>query len=335
VSVSAGPEVEIACDESGSEGEKLIGGTTDVFAHASVCMDTDAAASCIVELRGWTRSPAEEYKASVVLRSQNRRALTWLLGPSGPLHTHAHVHLTEKSFFLVGAAVDFLGGDGTGWPDRPPGGVAAFLHAEAARTFGRGRWEAFLGGFNDLLRARGRVEVESCATAFAALLEDLRRAGRGTHAGDVLDRSATGAADLGSLLAPLVDTSRMAPRLQPLVPALLRAVGHWGAGGRAVSIVHDEQHALTAQRIAYVKALLDGTGSAGHLVDLRLVDSRSDARVQVADLLAGAARRIAEDELNGKGDAELIDLLAPYVDRGSIWARTGGSRLAAMLDPTA
>ncbi|WP_233223630.1 hypothetical protein [Amycolatopsis sp. BJA-103] len=26
--------LEIACDESGSEGEKLIGGQTDVFAHA-------------------------------------------------------------------------------------------------------------------------------------------------------------------------------------------------------------------------------------------------------------------------------------------------------------
>jgi hypothetical protein len=31
-------QVEIACDESGYEGEKLIGTTTDVFAHASVRM---------------------------------------------------------------------------------------------------------------------------------------------------------------------------------------------------------------------------------------------------------------------------------------------------------
>jgi len=31
--------VQIACDESGYEGEKLIGGMTDVFAHASVRVD--------------------------------------------------------------------------------------------------------------------------------------------------------------------------------------------------------------------------------------------------------------------------------------------------------
>ena len=64
--------LEIACDESGSEGEKVVGGTTRMFAHASVDIDAARAADCIVELRGRTRSPAEEYKASVVLRTQNR-----------------------------------------------------------------------------------------------------------------------------------------------------------------------------------------------------------------------------------------------------------------------
>ena len=53
---------------------------------------------------------------------------------------------------------------------------------------------------------------------------------------------------------------------------------------------------------------------AGPLVDVRLVDSRADARVQVADLLAGAARRIAEDRLDGHGDEALRELLAPYGD---------------------
>ena len=75
--------LEIACDESGSEGEKVVGGTTRMFAHASVDIDVALAAGCIVELRGRTRSPAEEYKASVVLRTQNRSALVWLLGDGG------------------------------------------------------------------------------------------------------------------------------------------------------------------------------------------------------------------------------------------------------------
>src|SRR6187397_1217575 len=33
---SAGTPFEVACDESGSEGEHLIGANTDVFAHGSV-----------------------------------------------------------------------------------------------------------------------------------------------------------------------------------------------------------------------------------------------------------------------------------------------------------
>jgi hypothetical protein len=35
--------VQIACDESGYEGEKLIGGMTHVFAHASVRLDVESA----------------------------------------------------------------------------------------------------------------------------------------------------------------------------------------------------------------------------------------------------------------------------------------------------
>ena len=34
--------VEVACDEPGSEGEKLIGATTDVFAHPGVRLGTAA-----------------------------------------------------------------------------------------------------------------------------------------------------------------------------------------------------------------------------------------------------------------------------------------------------
>ena len=80
-------------------------------------------------------------------------------------------------------------------------------------------------------------------------------------------------------------------------------------------LVHDQQQALTSRRVAHVRELLVEQGNgAGPLVDVRLVDSRADARVQVADLLAGAARRIAEDRLDGHGDDALAELLAPYQD---------------------
>jgi hypothetical protein len=56
-----------------------------------------------------------------------------------------------------------------------------------------------------------------------------------------------------------------------------------------------------------------------------------DPRVQVADILAGTARKIASDELNDRGHAELTALLRPYVDSQSIW---GDDRSGALLGPT-
>lgn len=111
----------------------------------------------------------------------------------------------------------------------------------------------------------------------------------------------------------LVADPAMIPTLDLLVPAIVQAVVHWGEGVRPVSVVHDRQTLLTDTRIAQLKEILSATPEA-RLSGMRLVDSRLDARVQVADLLAGAARQIAEDELDGRGDEELIALLRPYVD---------------------
>jgi hypothetical protein len=202
--------LEIACDESGSEGEKLIGGVTDVFAHASVRLSVDAAAEIMREIRRRAPSRAVEYKAYMILRERHRDALVWLLGASGPLCGNAHVFLVDKTY----------------------------LH--------------------------DRLE----------------------------------AADAGPL--------------NPIVPALESAVAHWSRNDEAVSIVHDRQPGLTAERISSLM-------STGRLRALRQVDSRDDLRIQVADALAGAARKIASDELNGRGDPELTALLRPYVDPASIW----------------
>lgn len=85
-----------------------------------------------------------------------------------------------------------------------------------------------------------------------------------------------------------------------------------------VTLVHDRQNALTPGRIAAIVqgARRDGIALAG----LRLVDSRDDARVQIADFLAGIARKIASDQLAGSGDPFLAARLAPYVGG---WAPAG------------
>ncbi|MEU8038469.1 hypothetical protein [Streptosporangium sp. NPDC049078] len=73
-SMSAGQPPEIACDESGPEGENLIGENTDVFTHAGLCLDVESAAGRIREIQKMAPSPAVEYKADLLLREKNRPA---------------------------------------------------------------------------------------------------------------------------------------------------------------------------------------------------------------------------------------------------------------------
>ncbi|SDK18310.1 hypothetical protein SAMN04488074_104464 [Lentzea albidocapillata subsp. violacea] len=220
--------MEIACDESGSEGEKLVGGVTAVFAHAGVSLSVAEAAACVESLRQMIRSPALEYKANHLLRTKNRWVLLWFLGQDGPLAGRARVQLLDKRRYL-----------------------ASRVRAEFGSVTGP------LEPYNDLLRARGP---------------------RGA--------------------------------LDPLFPAILRAVAQWDG---PVSIVHDQQLSLTDGRIRQLREL------APRLESLTLVDSQDDARVQVADFLAGIARRVAEEELNGKPDREVIELLMPFVVGPTMW----------------
>ena len=41
--------------------------------------------------------------------------------------------------------------------------------------------------------------------------------------------------------------------------------------------------------------------------------------MQIADFVAGIARRVANDELKGRTDAEISVLLRPLVDHESVW----------------
>ncbi len=256
--------MEIACDESGHEGEKLAGGVTDVFAHAGVRLPLADAEACVAELRRRIRSPAEEYKANHLLREKHRATLVWFLGPDGPLPGRAAVLLVDKALVLVRA----LGAD------------------DALLTAGRAAdpadWTAFLVAANTRLRG-----------ADADLAAAVRRLRAGGVAAGLLDR---------------IDLAPTPVELDPLVPAIATAITRWGA----TSVVHDRQTVLTAERLEMLRAVTGAT--------VRLVSARSDARVQVADFVAGTARRIVSDALAGRADGELGELVATYVDPGSVWA---------------
>ncbi|MEU3916898.1 DUF3800 domain-containing protein [Streptomyces sp. NPDC029004] len=322
--VSTVQPLEVFCDESGSDGENLIGGNTDVFAHAGVRVSLESVADSIQEIRNRIRSPAEEYKANHLLRGKHRSTLEWTLGPSGPIHGNAHVHLTDKAFFVVGRVVELLVAE-TG---RPTGTLALTLYREGPRTVGGEQWQAFLESSNNLMRTKNRWDARTPVDSFFHLLDTLCPASAGSQVGEILELLRRSRPLADSFWAQSLENPTMIPSLDPLIPAIAQTVAYWSRNGRPVSIVHDEQNALTEERIAWLKDQF--SGPQRRLAGVRFVDSRSDPRVQLADFLAGVARKIASDELNGRGDRELTALLRPYVDSSSIW---GDDRSRHLLGP--
>jgi hypothetical protein len=146
------------------------------------------------------------------------------------------------------------------------------------------------------------------------MLDVLRLAAHPGRVGEILELFGQTRPQAEAFRVRLRDSPTMIPALDPLFPAIVRAVAYWGAAAAPVRIVHDRQNTFSEGRIARLKEI-----SGARLASLRLVGSFSDPRVQLADVLAGTARKIASDELNDRGDEYLTTLLRPYVDSFSVW----------------
>lgn len=321
-------QLVVACDESGFSGTNLLDPSSEVITHASVHLDTRTAAEYVALIRSRFRYSATEYKSTQLLKQ--RPALEWLLRT---LPGRAHVHLTDKSFFVVTRMVDYLIGD----PSYAAGTSLALelrpmaleLHRQGPVVFGEVRWHGLLSTFVALMRTkRHRVVYQPAVERFFRELDSLQS--------DQLDLSRLRAArpQLEGVLAKLLDErSSVPPPLEPLLPALLETTRYWSAGGRSVAIVHDEQSALTRHRVACIGAVLaEATEGPPPLADFVQVDSKLEPRVQLADLLAGAARSIATSELHGAGSPGPAALLRPYLSPNSLWSdESSWARLSGVL----
>ncbi len=297
---------DVACDESGSEGEHLIGGNTDVFAHGSVRLTIEEAAVVVAEVRRRIRSPATEYKANHLLREKQRAVLEWFLGTDGPLVDRAHVFLVDKTFLVLTALVDLLDG-------HVPG-TARRLRLDGPHAFGEPRWQRFLEAGNLLLRSRVPLLAPAPVETFFAAVDDLRGHDDRHGLTDLLTGLSRGRPRAEDFRRSMVEGPTVVPVLEPLIPALISTVMHWCEVAGPVSIVHDQTNTLTKDRLDHVYREV-----GPRLARLRMVDSQDDPRVQLADFLAGVARKLASQALNRGDDDELTPLLRPYVDAASCW----------------
>lgn len=293
------PVLDIACDESGADGENLVGGNTLFFSHAGIDLPIEVAGAHIQEIRRRIRSPAEEYKANHLLREKHRAVLEWLLAPGGPLHGHAHVHLIDKRRFLLERLAEVLIGDAE---------AAGVLWRERVPVFAEAEWREFLGGANRILRIRTEDDPQDAIDGFFRTVGVLRRAHPGTACAEFL-----GLLEVERAVSHRAAPTPLIPLLDPLFPAILRTAAHWAT---PVHLSHDRQTLLTPERISWLCAAARARGV--RLAGVSLVRARHDPRVQLADFLAGIARKIADDQVTGAGDPALMELLRPYVSPSTL-----------------
>jgi hypothetical protein len=305
---AAGAAVEIACDESGFSGSNMLHPAMPVITHASVDLSIGEAAGLIATLRSGFRFSPNEFKSGQFLRGPGSgEAVAWFLAE---LSGRAHVHLVDKEYFLVTRIVDLLLAEpsytaGTRLTqDLRPAALAVY---RAGRPAGSD-WNAFLAAFVDVVRIRRRHQPDrQTVERFLHARDALVRNGLGTGAEAVL--AGLSQCRVSAFLARLYDDDRsIPPPLEPMLPALAETVLFWSAGTRSVLVIHDEQSALTAGRLRRLQQVLAGAppGRVSPLAGLVAVDSRDDPRVQVADLLAGMARRLPDID-----DGPLRPFLSP------------------------
>ena len=232
-------------------------------------------------------SSLDEPKSGRFLRGSSAAVRELLAALDG----RAYVHVIEKEFFLVTRIVDLFLAEpsyaaGTRLTaDRRPAALA--LHGPARTEL----LEAFVA----------MVRVKRLRSPDPAAVDRFFRARDALGVPGVLDGLDRGR--VTDVLGRLIEGDpAIPPPLEPMLPALAETVLFWSGGRRQVLVVHDEQSALTAGRLRRLhQALADGAFSP--FAGLVAVDSRDDPRVQVADLLAGVARREVVSPAAGPGSA--------------------------------
>jgi hypothetical protein len=204
---------------------------------------------------------------------------------------HAHVHLIDKTGYVAARVLELF----TEEPSYADGTSLGRDHSEAVQRLRK--HPEFLAAFVEMTRTKRLRLIHSAAIDrfFATMPSDLPAL-----------REVTRGQVEAMMLRLIDDDPTIPPPLEPLVPALAETLLFWSAGERSVAVVHDEQSALTRGRVTRLGELLAEAVAPAPppLRSFTRVDSRDDPRVQVADLLAGIARRQTP---------ELAELLEPYL----------------------
>jgi hypothetical protein len=323
---------EIFCDESGHDGENLMAGTTPVLAHSSLYMDLAEATDLVAYLRKKTRAQSLELKASAVLR--NSQAIDELFGVQGKLVGHVQVYLVEKASLVAGKMIDLLVEEKAhaAGIDLYTNGyakhIADELYQYGPHGLGEEQWLNLVAAFTSLMREKQRKGGEKETTeGFFEKVEQARL--NSTHP------------RLKFILTLLSATRRQAEEFQadvakggltknldPLQTSLMELAYAWSQKlKKPIRIMHDAQNGLTEQVMKAVMAASNEEipkefnlpNRHFDLVEIRHIDSKSDPRIQLADVAAGFTRQVSESALKGTADNKHLAQVQRLVHYNSIW----------------
>lgn len=335
---------EIYCDESGHDGENLMAGVTPVFAHGSVHMDRDEAFELVEYLRKTMRIQSPELKASAVLRGGDA-LLDELFGSEGRLVGLTQVYLVEKANFAVGKIIDLLVEEEAyhRGVNLYAGGVAKRLaddlYEYGARALGVEGWNDLVSGFTSLMRTKQRKGGEKeTVDSFFEKVDNYRLKSRREKVSKVLElvwKTRRHADDFQAAIA-----EGMAMRtLDPLQTSLYQLAFTWYLKlQKPIMIMHDEQTALTEPMLKMlIRVANEGSPKSYKLpnikfplLDVKHVDSKTDPRIQLADISAGFCRQVAENALKGTAEDKRLTQVRRLVHFNSIW---GDSRSWEQIRP--
>lgn len=324
--------IEIACDESGNDGENSLNGSSTVFAHASVALSWDSAEHLMAEVRNQTGSQSAELKSRVLLNYRNTEVARWLLQQPTIINSSS-VHLTHKRFFLVTKLFDstveeLAHSQGIDMYEANGARAGATLLFYLAPNAYGDDWNVTLEQFQRLLRSKTRSEAQERISVLSARVWALL-ARRDEPLANIVGTLFAGIEHLASL-TDLQLGNGLPEKLRtgdPLLAALGATVRTWAErSGRPVLIIHDEAKELTPARAAQFRHYLarpelvapSRLGTGVQLHDLRLVNSQDDPRIQVADLLAGIGRAVGETVANDTPHP-LLEAFTPLISELSIW----------------
>lgn len=322
--------IDISCDESGNNGENLVDSSTRVFALGSHDLENAESAEVMDWLRAESGVKAPELKAKYLFKIDPDIVVELF---AERLAGHGYVYLTETDYFAVSKVIDLLVEELThsSGVDLYAGGQARALaqkfYAEGSRAVGRELWKRLLSSFNSLMRVNAgssgvpKATVEEFFELAAEALSASKRRNV-TQALELVARSREFADEFQNNLG-----DQVLPALEPLFPAVAQTARHWyDVKGAEIRICHDDAPSLRKEGV--IEALLENLRDPGPfkkyvrpiaVADLVLLDSSSDPRVQVADLIAGFSARIASGLLTGDRYPGFLDLLRPMVGKFALW----------------